>query len=253
MNKNIELKGYSFADGVHWHWKDREIAIIDPETSEIEWCVRKFELPQDVIDAVRSKKPVAAGKWTIEAKRISQSETQEKIAVLVNGKPVMLFGDDKKLGDDGKYHSNYTDDELGKFVISALWHNFDSVYHYSDKAKDVIYPKWRTDESTRIPKPDIDMYVDTPAGTLHAYAAIDPDYPGIYIDLHREGYSCDAPLILLDFTRTENPECRNPKVAEKGLLVCRSWRDVRKEDYDEDYRVIFIGYDDFFEKQQTED
>lgn len=61
MNKNIELKGYSFADGVHWHWKDREVAIIDPETSEIEWCVRKFELPQDVIDAVRSKKPCGKG------------------------------------------------------------------------------------------------------------------------------------------------------------------------------------------------
>ena len=40
------------------------------------------------------------------------------------------------------------------------------------------------------------LYVDTPKGTLVAYAGTDPDYPGIYIDLQRPGFDVDAPLVL---------------------------------------------------------
>lgn len=34
--KGQKLKGYSYADGIHWHWGDTEIAVIDQVTSEIE-------------------------------------------------------------------------------------------------------------------------------------------------------------------------------------------------------------------------
>ena len=136
-----ELKGYVRADGDHWYLGEKEIAIIDPETSEIEWLVRKTALTQDVIEAVREKKPHHNGKWIVEAKRIERSATQGEILVQINGKTVADFADDKILGDDGFYHSKYADNELGHLVASAFWHPMDSVYHFSDTAKKAFCEK----------------------------------------------------------------------------------------------------------------
>lgn len=137
--KGKELKGYSFADGIYWHWGDTEVAVIDQATSEIEWCVRKYTLPQEVIEAVRGKKLEAAGKWLIEAKRISYSATQGSIQIWINGQQLIAFNDDKVISD-GKWISKIPDEDLGKLVCSAFWHPLDNVYHYSDKAKELFCP-----------------------------------------------------------------------------------------------------------------
>lgn len=89
------------------------------------------------------------------------------------------------------------------------------------------------------------LSVETPVGSLKAYPSSDSDYPGIYIDLHRAGCDADAPLLLIDFSHTEFPEC-SLKTSEDGVLVCRCWRDVREDDYDPEDRTVFTGYDEFF-------
>ena len=132
--KGKELIGYSYADGVHWHWGDQEVAVIDQMTSEIEWCVRKCSLPDEVIQAVRDRRPKAAGKWTIEVKRISHSATQGTLLVQINGEAVMTFGDDKILGENG-WESKIPDEELGRLVYSTFWHPMGQIYHYSNKAR----------------------------------------------------------------------------------------------------------------------
>ena len=47
-----DFKGYEYADGTHWHWGEKEVAIINDYTAEIEWCCRKSSLPDDVIKAI---------------------------------------------------------------------------------------------------------------------------------------------------------------------------------------------------------
>ena len=243
MKKEIELKGYSFADGVHWDWDGKEIAIIDPVTSDIEWCVKKISLPTAVVEAVKAKRPQHNRKWTIEVRRVDLSATQGEILVFINRTLIANFADKKVLGEDGMYRSIYTDEELGKFVASTFWHPYDSVYHFS-RASKLAFGIDKDDPINALPKQNI--YVETLAGTLHAYPSIDKDYPGIYIDLERNGKSCSVPLVLLDYSHTEFPECQDTTMAEKGVLVCRCWKDVRKEDYCEDDRTVFTGYDEFF-------
>lgn len=240
---NKELKGFSFADGDHWYFGDEEIAIIDPVTSEIEWVVRKSSLTNDVIEAVRDKKPKHNGRWVVEAKRVDRSATQGSILIQIDGKTIAEFADEKILGDDGFYHSKFSDEELGKLVNGTFWHPMDNVYHDSDRAKYAFYPKdYNGNVQPRA------LNVETPVGILNAYPSLDPEYPGIYIDLVREGKSVSAPLVLLDFSHTEFPECETPEMAEKGVLVCRCWQDVRQEEYHAKDRTVFTGYDEFFNK-----
>lgn len=242
-----DLKGYRYADGTHWYWKGKEVAAIDECTSEIEWCCKKCSLPDEVIQAVRDKKPKHNGKWIVEAKRLNSSATQGEILVTVNDQTVACFADEKQW-KDGQYISAYSDEELGKLVISAFWHQYDQIYHLSDRAKRIFYPG---DSSGSLP--ELTLNVDTPVGRLHAYPSSDPDYPGIFIDLERDGKRMSAPLLLIDFSHTEFPECRNPEAAEKGVLVCRCWQDVRQEDYKEKDRTVFTGYDEFFAAQSDEE
>ena len=49
MKKTNDLKGYCRADGTHWYWNDKEVAVIDEHTSEIEWCCRTCTLPDDIV------------------------------------------------------------------------------------------------------------------------------------------------------------------------------------------------------------
>ena len=58
-----DFKGYEYADGTHWHWGEKEVAIINDYTAEIEWCCRKSSLPDDVIKAIYDRKPKPSGKW----------------------------------------------------------------------------------------------------------------------------------------------------------------------------------------------
>ena len=86
---------------------------------------------------------------------------------------------------------------------------------------------------------DDKLLVETPFGTLVAYASIDPNYPGIYIDLRREEFVEDMPVALIEATDTEGdvPEGRN--------LITRVWGDGQDQDYTE--RVIHKNIEEFFE------
>lgn len=147
----INLKGYQFADGVHWHWEEKEIAVIDNHTSEIEWCVRKHTLPQEVIDAVREKRTKPSVSWTIDVKRFETSATSEGFDVNINGETISRFHSEKILNSNGKWVSKIEDKELGKFVRSMFWHKYDNLYHFSSKAKKAFDPSWNEEANDELP------------------------------------------------------------------------------------------------------
>ena len=143
-----EIKGYSYADGVHWYWGDKEVAVINELRREIEWCDRTFKFPQEVVDDIRSRIPVADGVWIIEARRTRSSATQGNISIFVNNKDMdMHFEDKMELDDNGHWVSTTPDDELGKFVYACLWHKYDNMMHYSDRFKSLFKPDWRNENA----------------------------------------------------------------------------------------------------------
>lgn len=146
--KEKEIKGYSYADGVHWYWGDKEVAVIDEATREIEWCDRKLKFPEEVIQAIRDMRPKVNGKWIIEARRIRRSATHGGVAILINGNDTGMYFEDKmELKGNGQYESTTPDDELGKFVCSCFWNPLDNLYHYSERLKNIFDPK--REERTR--------------------------------------------------------------------------------------------------------
>lgn len=133
-----ELKSFKYADGVHYFWGDREVAVINEKTAEIEWCDRIRTFPEEVVTVIRALQHTEVGKWVVRVRRITSSETQGYFTVSVNGNDVLTFGDDKQIGLDGKWHSKYSDAELGKILCAALWHPKDDIYHYSDKMREAF-------------------------------------------------------------------------------------------------------------------
>ena len=89
------------------------------------------------------------------------------------------------------------------------------------------------------------LYVDTPKGTLVAYAGTDPDYPGIYIDLQRPGFGVDAPLVLTECTQTEAD-------MREGAphIITRIWGSVVEEEYTD--RIVHTEIQDFFSVQKED-
>lgn len=67
------------------------------------------------------------------------------------------------------------------------------------------------------------MVVETPLGNLVAYPSTDPEHPGIYIDLHRDGEDADASLTLVEYTDDDADETKK--------IITRVWGDTKKEDY----------------------
>ncbi len=143
-----DIKGYRYADGVHWRWNDMEVAVIDESTNEIEWVVRKHTLPKEVVEEVRRQRRYPEGKWNIEVKKVSYSVTQGEYHLFINGQYLMNFGADKVRGENGEYVFDIPDEDLGRLVVNAFWHGYDDLYHYSDKAKDLFYPKWRENKAS---------------------------------------------------------------------------------------------------------
>ncbi len=82
------------------------------------------------------------------------------------------------------------------------------------------------------------LTADTPLGQLIAYPSNNSENPGIYIDLHRDTFDCDAPLALIEYTSTEAD-------VEGGTLITRVWSDVSQEDYSD--RHIHTGVEEFFD------
>lgn len=103
-----------------------------------------------------------------------------------------------------------------------------------------------TEELARIAESGLQhMYVETPLGTLHAYESSDGNYPGIYIDMERNGDPVEAPLILLEYSCTELLESGETL---KPSIILRSWDDVCNDDYST--RVIFNGLDRYFDEKE---
>ena len=142
-----EIKGFSYADGVHWYWGDELVAVINERRREIEWCDRTYKFPVEVIKAIRDKVPTPDGQWIIEARRSGISATQGNISIFVNNKDMdMCFEDKMERDENGNYVSTTPDSELGKFVYASFWHPFDYLYHYSDRFKNLFKPNWREEE-----------------------------------------------------------------------------------------------------------
>ncbi len=86
--------------------------------------------------------------------------------------------------------------------------------------------------------PELDeMIVETPMGSLVIYRSHDTEYPGVYIDLRRDGCDCDAPLTMVEFTATECDQ-------DEPAIITRVWDDVRKEDHQT--RVVHSGIEEYF-------
>ena len=86
---------------------------------------------------------------------------------------------------------------------------------------------------------DDKLRVETPFGTLIAYASVDPDYPGIYIDMQRDGMDGDMGVALVEYTETE------ADIENSGHLITRVWGDGQDQDYTE--RVVHKNIEKFFE------
>lgn len=90
-----EIKGFRYADGVHWYWGDKEVAVINELRREIEWCDRTFKFPTEVVNAIRDKISTPDGQWIIEARRTRLSATQGNISIFVNNKDMDMHFEDK--------------------------------------------------------------------------------------------------------------------------------------------------------------
>ncbi len=143
MNKDIKITGFRYADGTHWHYNDKEVAVIN-NRGEIEWCVRTFSLPEEVVEQIRNKVPRANGTWLIEAKRNRYSTTQGNINIFVNGKNTGIsFYDKIELNQAGEWESTTPDNELGKFIYACLWPQLDANKDLANRFKDIFKPNWR--------------------------------------------------------------------------------------------------------------
>lgn len=137
-----DIKGYSFADGVHWYWGDKEVAVINEHKREIEWCDRTFKYPPEVIEEIRNKMPKNPGVWVIEARRTQSSATGGNVHIFINNEDMgMNFVDEFKM-IDGEWKSTTPDEELGKFVYACFWHKLDEVLHYSHRFRKLFKPNW---------------------------------------------------------------------------------------------------------------
>ena len=136
--KGKPIKGYQFADGVHWHWGNEEVAVIDESTNEIEWTVHKHNLPTEVVEEIRKRRKYHSAEWIIRVNKLSQSATQGEYQITINDTEIIRFAAKKELGKDGEYHFDIPDNELGRLVLSLLYHPMDNLYHYSDKVREVF-------------------------------------------------------------------------------------------------------------------
>ena len=85
---------------------------------------------------------------------------------------------------------------------------------------------------------DDKLRVATPLGTLIVYASNDPEYPGIYIDLRRDGFDVDMPVALVETTETEADQ------ADGVFLISRAWGDATSDEYTD--RVVHKNIERFF-------
>ena len=85
-----------------------------------------------------------------------------------------------------------------------------------------------------------EIRVKTKLGTILVYETGSPEYPGIWIDLERDGQT--APLAVVEYTETEAD-------FEKPAIITRVWGDVTLEDYSD--RVIHKNIEEFFREDEA--
>jgi len=78
---------------------------------------------------------------TVTTERLRMSATQGECKVFINGTYIMNFGDQIVLPEKGGDQKDYYGADIGgwrssepdsAFVLGAIWHPYDYVYHYSD-------------------------------------------------------------------------------------------------------------------------
>ena len=88
-------------------------------------------------------------KLEIEVVRRRFSVTQGQADVLINGKTAISFGDKIEYIEEGEtYYGDLIGNYASKkpdadFIRGLLWHPYEKVYHYSDKAKEIIEEECR--------------------------------------------------------------------------------------------------------------
>lgn len=83
-------------------------------------------------------------------------------------------------------------------------------------------------------------FAETTLGVISVKPTESKEYPGFWIDIHREEADVDAPLALVEFTGTEVD-------LEVPAIITRVWDDVTKEEYTT--RCIHTGIDEYFEEE----
>jgi hypothetical protein len=79
----------------------------------------------------------------------------------------------------------------------------------------------------------------TPLGKIVVHIERAGEYPGIWIDLRREGHQVDAPLALVEYTATEGD-------LDEPAIITRIWDDVGQEEHQT--RVVHSGIEKYFEE-----
>ena len=88
---------------------------------------------------------------------------------------------------------------------------------------------------------DNKIMVKTSLGTLVVYENPDQDYPGVFVDLQRDGFVCDAPVAMIEVTETEWD-------LDGPHLISRIWDNVSEEDYNT--RVVHFGFEKHFDNRE---
>ncbi len=88
------------------------------------------------------------------------------------------------------------------------------------------------------------LIIPTPLGALVArHSGGDPDNPGVWLELRRDGYAEDAPLTLVEFTETEAD-------ASGQHIITWTWDDVRRDEHQT--RVVHEGIEEYFRERDPQ-
>lgn len=77
--------------------------------------------------------------------------------------------------------------------------------------------------------------IETPLGTLVAYPSFNDEFPGIFIDLERNGVAMNVGLVEVDNSDWSE---------DKGSLISRIWGDAEYED--PTLRITHLGIEEYF-------
>lgn len=77
------------------------------------------------------------------------------------------------------------------------------------------------------------LSIKTPLGDIVAEPSADPDNPGVWVSLHRDGEDYEPQLALVEYTADEGDQ-------EEPALITRVWGDAQREDYTD--KIVHFGF-----------